>query len=489
MEKNKTKKGLGLSFGRTGKMGTYTAVMAIVLVAVLVFVNLIVAKIPTKYTKLDTSSNNIYTLSTQTQNYLANLDEDVTLLFICSGGTEDEVLKTFLERFPANSSKVTVKVADPVKDPTLVTTYPDLESAENYSVIAVSEKRSKLVNYSDLYYYYNESVGELSASEYNYYNQMYSGYLESYYGAFELYFSGDSKITGAIEYVTADTVPTIYVLDGHGEAELSSSLVTALFDNQGISHSTLNIALDPEIPEDADAVIINNPSNDLTAAEANALIEYFDKGGCILLFTSDGCDTMTNLMSVTGHTGLSAISGVVSEGDSSAHYPRNAKYIYASFNADHTATASTSSYQGKLIVPSANGILMTAKEGITQTWLIKTTDKATTSQNSVAQSYVLGAAAEKGYGKLVWTASADMIGDTFINATGGYNLAYVDGVLGWMQTSYSSALGNIESISMSASSLTVSEGQANFWGGILIILIPVGCLVAGALIIVVRKRR
>ncbi|MCQ2426824.1 MAG: GldG family protein [Clostridia bacterium] len=488
-EKVKQKFTDGIAFGKAGRMGTYTAVMAVILVAVLVFVNLIFSAIPSRYTKLDTSVNNIYTLSSQSTKYLSALKEDVTLNFVCSGGTEDEMLSTFLDRFTSVSSKISVKKVDPVSDPTLLEKYPELETADNFSVIAVSGKRSKLVGYSDMYYYFNEQVGELSSSEFSYYNQMYGGQLEAYYGPFTLYFSGDAKITGAIEYVTAETVPTVYILEGHGEAALSSTLVSALFDNFGIAHSVINIAIDAEIPADADTVIVNNPSNDITAGEAMALIDFIDRGGNVLLFTSDGCDTMTNLMKVTGAMGLGAESGIVSEGDSSKHYPRNARYIYPEFNPDHAASKPVSSYSGKLISPSSHGIVITEKSGVTATWLARTSDKATTTENDEAKSYILSAAAEKGSGKLIWTSSADMISDTFINATSGYNLAFVDGSLSWMQNSYSSGLGVIDAVSLSSSSLAITEGQANFWGGIMIFVIPIGCIAIGTVIVIVRKRR
>ncbi|MBO4321847.1 MAG: GldG family protein [Clostridia bacterium] len=480
-----------ISSGRTGKMGGYTSVMALIVIAAVIFVNLIAASIPSKYTKLDSSVNNIYTLSPASQRFVSSLKEDVTLWFVCTGGSDEEMLRIFLDRYAALSDRVKVKVIDPVKDPGLLVKYPDLESANNFSVLAEGAKRTKLVDYTDLYYYYNENAGEISVDMYNYYSQMYgsSATLESYYGPFTLFFSGDSRITGAIEYVTAEKVPTLYILEGHGEAELSATLVSALLDSSGVTHSSLNIALGDEIPEDCDVIVINSPTNDLTEAEAAALSGYFSDGGRILLLTNPAATLFPNLMKLASDAGMSAIPGTVSEGDSSRHYPRNSQYIYPSFNSEHEASSTSASYDGQLIAPSAHGISLDGGDGIVLTWLMKTSDRATTTESSEAASYVLAAAAEKGDGRFVWIGSADMISDTFINGTGGYNLALPDGIFGWMQSSYVSSLGNIEAISMSTSSLTVTEGQANFWGGLLIIVVPLACVAAAIVITVVRRRR
>ena len=86
-------------------------------------------------------------------------------------------------------------------------------------------------------------------------------------------------------------------------------------------------------------------------------------------------------------------------------------------------------------------------------------------------------------------AAQALFNDTFINGTGGYNLAFPDGILTWMQSSYTSSLGSIDSISMSTPTLTVSEGQANFWGGVLIFIVPLACVAAAVAIVVVRRRR
>ena len=467
--------------------------MALVMIAAVIFVNLIVSAIPAKYTKLDTSVNNIYTMSASSQSFISKVSEDVTLWFVCSGGTEDEMMRTFLDRYSALSGHIKVKVADPVKDATLLERFPDLGSADNYSVLAESAKRTKLVNYSELYYYHSDSAGDLSVSEYNQYTSYYGSSFESYYGPFELFFSGDSKITGAIEYVTAEKVPTIYTLSGHGETDLSQTLVDLILEPRGVVISILNLALGDEIPDDCDVLIINAPETDITTEEATLLISFFENGGKILLLTKPSVNDYQNLNAFTSSFGMTVIHGTVNEGDSSRHISRYSQYIYPYINSEHEASAVFSDFDGKIITSLSHGISFHEKDGVTLTWLMKTSDRATTTENSEAASYILAGAAEKGEGKCVWVASADMMSDTFLrystNYTDYYNLYVPVGILNWMQSSYTSSLGSIESISMSTPTLTVSEGQANFWGGVLIFIVPLACVAAAVAIVVVRRRR
>ena len=478
-------------FGKSGKMGTYTVVMALFLLAALVIVNLIVSALPNTFTQFDTSRNKIYTLSSSTKTFIAGLDEDVTLYFVCEGGSELATVRTFLDRYSAQSSRIKVKVADPVKEPKFLAEY-NAESCSNYSVIAVSGERYKLVDYADMFYYYNDTVGQVDASTYEYYMNYYGDYFSYYYGDFVEYFNGDASITGAIEYVVAEKVPTVYTLSGHNEADFSS-LITTNLQYAGITFDSVNIAIgDDEIPDDCDVIIINVPANDITASEAEKLMEYFDNGGKIILFTQPGCDDFTNLNTFTAHCGLSAVSGTVTENDSGMYYPRYQQIMYPDVNSDHDATSDfalsyASSYPA--LIGYAHGIELTGADGVTVTSLMDTSSKATTDEDDTARQYSLAAAAEKGDGKLIWIGSAYMLDDTFISASnyGNFYCFYI--MFNWMQTAFETGLPDIEAIDLTEPTLTVSSGAANFCGSLLIFVIPLAVIVGGLAYWLVRRKK
>lgn len=74
-------------------------------------------------------------------------------------------------------------------------------------MIVVSDKRSKVIPYSDLY-----------ESSVNY--QTYSMETTA--------FDGEGQVTSAIAYVTTEDLPILYTLTGHEENDLDSSMQSAI---------------------------------------------------------------------------------------------------------------------------------------------------------------------------------------------------------------------------------------------------------------------
>lgn len=477
-------------FGRSGKMGLYTVAVSVILLAALIVVNLICGSLPSGVMKLDTSPNKLYSLSQTSVDFLSGLDEEVTLWYVCREGSSNKQVETFLERYAAASPKLKLEKVDPVKKPDFLKKYA-AEEASNYSIIVESEKRFRTVDFGNLVYYYNENIGQLTPDEYQSFQSYYGQYASMY--PFTEYFDGDNQITGAVEYVTADKVPTVYLTEGHEEAEPDAVVTSNLFTYGAIETHTLNIALpESEIPEDADVIIINNPLKDLSDGEAEKLIAFFDKGGKIILITAPGCDLYTNLAKLTSHFGMTAGSGTVSEGESSHAYPRNAQYIYPEVSSTASATSLYGQYESQsssigLIIPFSHPIILSDVEGITNEALLSTTEKGYTGSDDTGV-FTLAAAAYSGDGKFAWIASAQSVTSTFISATNGGNFYFLYSVFSWMQNRYSSSLPTIAAIDMSLPTLTVSEEAANFVGTVLIVVIP-GAVLAGGLIYWLWRRK
>ena len=490
MSEDKKKPGRKPLFGKNGKMGVYTVVITLLVLAGCVALNLIASAVPATYTQIDSSSNKLFTLSAATKTFVSSIDQDVTLYYICEGGREDAAMRTFLARYEALSSHISVKTVDPVKDPSFLEKI-GVADADNYAVAVVSDKRTKTVNYNDMYYYYNDQAGKLSVDEYNQYASYYGAYMESYFGTFTEFFGGDAQITGAIEYVTAERIPVVYMLEGHSESEFTATLTDNVFTYSGVTYKKINIAMDDSgIPDDCDLLIVNVPSLDLSAGEAQKLASFFDAGGHVLLITGTGCDALANLMSFTQHCGLSAVPGTVSEGDTSKYYSRNPQFIYPEVNSEHTSTAGFSSSFSNypVLVPYAHAIALTGAPGVTTTSLLSTSSKASISDSTETAEYSLCASAEKDGAKLVWIGSSQMLSDQFINGTNGGNLYCFYFMFRWLHNSFASGLPEIAQVDLTPPTLTVSESQANLWGSLFIFIVP-GALLAGGLIFWLRRRR
>lgn len=81
------------------KNGSYSIGMTAFVIAVIIVLNLIAGELPSKYTKLDMSDEQLYSLGSQTEQIAEALDKDVTLYYIAESGNEDPTLKEVLDRY------------------------------------------------------------------------------------------------------------------------------------------------------------------------------------------------------------------------------------------------------------------------------------------------------------------------------------------------------------------------------------------------------
>ena len=464
---------------KTGKAGGYTVLMTVLLLAALIVINLIVGALPSKITKLDSSTSKMYTLSETTEKYLSKLDEDITLWFICPGGQEDSQLRTFLDRYAELSARVKVRVADPIADPDFISKYTDAQLSE-YSVIVESARRSKAVDYNDMYYYYNDSVGKMSASDYQIYN--------AYYGiTAEPYFDGDNQLTCAVEYVTAEKLPTLYTLSGHGEKEMSETLAYYV-DLSGYDTSELNIALDGDsIPDNCSCILIYAPELDLTADELQKLRDYAADGGHIFMISGSTSTELQNFAALCADFGLAGRYGTVCEGSAGSYYPNTPYYIYPTASSTHNAVSMIYSGSYRTLTAQSHAISASASvpDGFTVTELLTTTSKGYLKLSDGTQSdpetlSVASASENETTGaRMVWLASPQFSGDAFINATNGANLYCFLNMLSWLCDSFRSSLPEISAVDISSSTLTVSESSATLWGAIFIFIIPIAVAAVG----------
>ena len=80
------------------KNGSYTMVMSVIFIAVVVVINMIVSALPSKYSEIDVSSEKLYTIGDETKAMLKDLDKDVTIYQIAQSGSEDENITNLLKK-------------------------------------------------------------------------------------------------------------------------------------------------------------------------------------------------------------------------------------------------------------------------------------------------------------------------------------------------------------------------------------------------------
>ncbi len=486
---------------RSSKVGTYTVVMTAVVLAVLILVNVFVLSAPSKYTKLDMTSLELYTLSEATEEALPNIKEQIKIYFLCQGGTDnsgssmDNIphLSTFLSKYEDLCPNINVEIIDPVANPTFYTKYSDTE-LDNYTLIVESEKRFKVIDFYDLYFFSVEGYGNLSYTEYSqiesYYYMMYGMSMGGV-----LNFDGESIITNALDYVTTDKIPAVYYLSDHGTAPSATLISQIESENMTIEALSLRTS---ELPDDAEAILLNVPTADISEDEASILREYLANGGELIVNTNYKSTNLPNLMGILADYGMSTQEGLIIETSSGMYYRGMPYGLMPAASTSNTITSSLTS--GSFIIPYSHGII-TAEElpsGVTVTPLFTTSDNAYTiavdagtteeTEDSAHGQFTVSAIAEsESGGKIVWTA-ADTFNDNYNSAVSGGNYNYFLSVLSYF-CPREQTVRTIPSTALENSMLIVEESQASFWGTLLTAIIPIAVLAIGVVRWYIRRRR
>lgn len=485
---------------RRTKVGVYTLVMTAVVLAVIVVINVIALSLPSKYTKLDITSLELYTLSETTINEVPKIEDEIRMYLICSGGEDMSgsainnmpLLSVFLGRYAELNKNISVEIVDPVEKPNFTEKYSS-EGLEDYSIIIESEKRYKIIDLSDLYYYYSETYGVISADEY----QSFVMYM-TYYGGgvpeLTTHFNGENTITSALDYVTTDRISAVYELTGHGETALSATLISSI-EGDSMTLATLDL-LTSDIPEDAECIVINLPTSDINADEAVALSAYLKNGGSLFLNTVYTVLDMPALMGVLAEYGLSAQEGMIVEADSTMHYNGYPFYLLPSAN---TASDITAAVDSRLFAPYAHAVLSSVTDkNITYTSLFstsseaytiaddaETTEKTDASKVGTFDIAVHASDADSG-AEIIWFG-APVFTDNANSVTGG-NYQYFISSLGAI-VERDRVVYSIPANTVGADYLIVNEVQATFWSTVLIVLLPLAIAVTGVVRWQLRRRR
>ena len=184
--------------GNALRGGSYALAVTAVVLAILIAVNVFACALPTSLTHQDISAAQLYSVTSNTKAVVNNLTQDVTIYWIVQSDQEDDVIQNLLDKYDSLSDHITVVKRNPDVYPTFAQQYTDEEVANNSLVVECGDK-SRYIPFTDIY------LGEVN---------MYTGT----YSATD--FDGEGAITSAIDYVTGDEYPQIYLIQGHGEGEL-----------------------------------------------------------------------------------------------------------------------------------------------------------------------------------------------------------------------------------------------------------------------------
>lgn len=462
--------------------GSYSTLLIVIFVAIVVVINMIVGKLPSKYTQIDISDQQLYSIGDETKKVLNNLDKDVTIYQIAQSGSEDETISNLLQKYADESKHVKVELKDPVVSPKFVSEYTSDQVSSN-SLIVVCGDRNKVVNYNDMYE---------STMDYNTYNYQTTG------------FDGEGQITSAIAYVTTENLPVLYTLEGHGEKELDSTIKEDI-EKANMEIKTLNLISEGSVPDDAACLLIDSPSSDISEDEKTALLDYLENGGKAMVFSDYTESTLSNFAAVLENYGVKAADGIVFEGDNQHYGMQMPYYLLPTVNSTD-ASSETASSGYYIIMPYAQGIqkLDDVRDTVTIEDILTTSDSAYSKTNLQSETlekedgdvegpFALGVSIKEDVGdgkktQIIYYSSSYIMDSQMNQLVSGGNEKLVTESLNSMVSTEETATVSIPSKSLEVSYLTISDYDASFWKICTIGLIPGIFLVAGFVIWFKRRK-
>ena len=267
---------------RSTQIGTNALVATFFMVVVLGLINFLAVRYQLR---LDLTDNQLFTLSPQSQQVVKVLPKTLKVwVFERSPNPEDQALLKNYQRYGDNFE---FEFIDP---------QVRLELAQKFGV----------TNFGEVYVEFGDKkqiVQTLSPDE----------------------SLSEVALTNAIVKVQRDRTPKAYFLQGHGEPLLEtveggmSQALSAMEDNGFVAEPLLLGQL-PQIPADADVVIVAGPKRELLSGELQALQNYLQQGGSMLLMldpnTEPGVDPLledwgveVDDLVVIDASGIASVSG------------------------------------------------------------------------------------------------------------------------------------------------------------------------------------
>jgi len=455
--------------------GAYSLTVTAIVLAILVAVNVLASALPKSLTRLDISSAKLYSVTSNTKVVVNGLEKDVTIYWIVQSDEEDDIIENLLGKYESLSEHIEVVKKNPDIYPTFTQQYTD-ETVQNNSLVVECGERSRFIGYDDIYLY----DADISAYSYN------------------VSFDGEGAVTSAIDYVVNEDQPKLYVLEGHGEAELSAVFREQL-EKENMELNSFSLLTAKTVPEDADGILIYGPSSDISAEEKELLAEYVSGSGKLMVLAGPVEDgTLTNLYGILKDYGVEAADGVVVDTDQ-GHYAFQAPYVLLPDLAENEITDPLMKENYYAIMPIAQGLMVQDTESGQVTELLTTSELSFSKADGYGLSsyekeegdtdgpfaLAVSVAAEN-EGRIVWFASSHFLDEMYNAYSSGANLDLA-------MNAVSSLIGESEAVAIRSKSLnynylTISDATASFLKMMMIAVFPLTYLGIGICVTFGRRK-
>jgi hypothetical protein len=232
--------------------GTNAAVLSLAVIGIFIVLTIFLNSV--KGLQVDLTKDKKFTLSESTENALKSLDKDVHIISFTSDQTDTYAKRQVVElvqEYKKRTGKITFDEYDMVKQPSIAKQY-DVDPGGTLVVESGTQKKN-------IYFYEMFLPGQRQ-------------------GEYE--FSGEEKLTQAIVGLNAKEKHKIYFLSGHEEIPLTKlNIWRSGLEGENYEVKELNLLREGKIPDDAEALFIIGPRNDISDKEAEVIKEYLKGKG------------------------------------------------------------------------------------------------------------------------------------------------------------------------------------------------------------------
>jgi ABC-type uncharacterized transport system involved in gliding motility auxiliary subunit len=259
---------------RQTRLGTIAATSVVLVLGILVALNYLASR---RNHRWDLTSGKQFSVADQTRNILQKLDAPVKVL-VFDKPTNFDTFRDRLDEYEYLSNhKLSVDYISPDKDP-------------------VRANQNKVQSYGTVIF-------------------NYKGRSENVVG------SDEQQLTNTLIKALSGAERTVYFLQGHGEKDTAASArdgysaISQALGSENYKTETLALAQKPEVPANATVVVIAGPRTDLLQGEVDAIKQYLDRGGKLLVMLDPpdkpGQPPLTNLIALLKDWGIEAGNDVV----------------------------------------------------------------------------------------------------------------------------------------------------------------------------------
>lgn len=461
------------------KYGSYSTVITIFVLAILLAVNFAAGKFNIKK---DLTKDKLYSLTEQSQKILGDLKNDTKIYAFFEAGKEDPNFKAVLDQYKSASKKISVEYADPTKNPTLAEKYKQGDVSVGVGTIVVERSNKfKTISYDSFFNYTYDETGQSK--------------LDS--------FAAEQQITNAIVYVNSDKQQVLYTLTGHEEKTLGSDITNQL-EAENYNVQDINLLQGNAVLNKDNILVVVSPARDLSKDEAVKIKTFLGSGGRAAFLMDVTQNNLPNFQDIFSAYGVKLQNALIIEGqaDKVANSP-----IYLLPNImPQDIVSSIKSSNLHIFMPLSQGIedLKLNNDALTVEPLLTSSNNSWGKVNLQSTTMSKEANDLKGpfniavaitnedktnntTSKLVVVGNSSFTSSDAISATNGANLDFIMNSFNWLQDKKDSV--SIRPKSLTAANLMINGFQRLALSGVVVIVIPVVILVIGITVWLRRRYR